>query len=165
MDAEFRKNRAKRRKLEKTWKRNRTEENLKDYLEQKRICTQLALSKQTQHYSRLIEGASNSQQSLFKVANELLDKNSKKVLPTHNDPKTLANEFNNFFVEKVRLIRESIPEVNDIPSYYSRPFEGENLTEFQPTTEEEVRELINQYAKKKRLVSKVPRVPSNDRRF
>ena len=148
MDAEYRRNRAKRRKLEKAWKKNRTEENMKNYIEQKQICTQLALSKQTQHYSKLIEGASNSQQSLFKVANELLDKNSKKILPTHNDPKALANEFNDFFVEKVKLIRESIPEVKDIPSYYSRPFEGEKVTEFQPTTEEEVRELINEHGVK-----------------
>ena len=145
IDGEYRKNRAKRRKLEKVWKKNKTEENLKEYLEQKRVCTELALSKQTHHYSQLINGASNSQQSLFKVANELLDKNSKKVLPTHEDPKKLANEFNNFFVEKIKLIRESIPEVKDIPSYYSRPFKGEKMREFLPTTEEEVKKLIEEH--------------------
>ena len=142
MDAEYRKNRTMRRKLEKDWKKKRTVESRNDYIEQKRICTEMALTKQTKYYSQLVEGASNSQRSLFKVANELLDKNKKKILPTHSDPKTLANDFNNFFVEKVRLIRESIPQIDDIPEYYSRPFNGERINEFEPTTEEELRKLI-----------------------
>ena len=69
-------------------------------------------------------------------------KTAKKVLPTHSDPKVLANEFNTFFINKIKLIRESIPEINDVPAYYSRPFDGDKLTNFQPTTEEEIKKII-----------------------
>ena len=78
MDTEYRKSRAKRRKFERMWKKNRTEENKINYINQKQICTQMALTKQTHHYTKIVEDSSNSQKSLFKVANELLDKNSKK---------------------------------------------------------------------------------------
>ena len=143
MDTEYKKCRAERRKLERKWRKNRTEENRNNWIHQKELCTQLSLSKQTHHYTQLVEGASNSMKSLFKVANELLDKNSKKVLPTHDDPKVLADRFNHFFVDKVKKIRQSIPEVTAYPAYYSRPFIGEKLTIFRPTTKEELQKLIS----------------------
>ena len=55
----------------------------------------------TSYYSNLVDDSPNSQKALFKVANELLDKNSEKVLPAYDDPKQLADDFNNFFVQKV----------------------------------------------------------------
>ena len=102
----------------------------------------------TLHYSKLVEDSSNSQKSLFKLANELLDKKSKKVLPVHDDPKKLANDFNKYFVDKVKKIRESIPAVSGCPEYYSRPFRGQKLTMFRPTTEEELSEIIRKHGVK-----------------
>ena len=148
MDTEYRVNRAKRRKYERSWIKNRTDENKTNYIEQKRICSEMASTKQTLYYSKLVDGASSSQKSLFKIANELLDKNNKKVLPSHSDPKALANDFNNYFINKVKLIREAIPEIDDVPQYYSRPFEGEKLLRFRPTTEEEIRKLIAKHGVK-----------------
>ena len=49
MDAEYRENRAKRRKFERVWKKRRTEENRINYINQKEVCAQLALAKQTDH--------------------------------------------------------------------------------------------------------------------
>ena len=94
--------------------------------------------------------------SLFKVANELLDKNSKKVLPTHDDPKVLADKFNHFFVDKVKKIRQSIPEVTAYPAYYSRPFIGEKLTIFRPTTKEELQKLISKNGVKTCMEDPIP---------
>ena len=105
------------------------------------MCVDQAIRKQTQYHSKLVEDSSNGQKLLFKVANELLDKNSEKVLPTQDDPKQLANDFNQFFIDKVNKIRKSIPEVNNNVTYYSRPFQGEMLLEFEPTTEEELRKI------------------------
>ena len=111
IDKEYRENRTSCRKLERIWKKNRTEENRNNYINQKQVCAEMALTKQTKHYSKLVDGATNSQKSLFKVANELRDRNKKKVLPNHDDPKKLANDFNNYFVDKIKLIRKSIPKV------------------------------------------------------
>ena len=100
---------------------------MKNYIQQKEVCIEMSISKQTSYYSKLVKGSSGSQKSLFKVANELLDKSCKKVLPSHDDPKVLANEFNHFYIDKVNKIRQSIPTVEDIPEYYARPFNGERM--------------------------------------
>ena len=71
-----------------------------------------------------------------------MDKNSEKILPTHDDPEQLANDFNTYFIEKVQKIRESIPKVESRSNYYARPFTGEKLTVFKPTDEEEIKKII-----------------------
>ena len=156
MDKEYRQNRTIHRQLERKWKKNRSDENRSNYVSQKKVCTELALSKQTHHYSKLIEDSSHSQRSLFKVANELLDKNSEKVLPTHDDPKQLADEFNNFFVDKVKKIRNSIPPVNEEITYYTRPFNGEMLMEFEPTNIDELRKIVSRNGVKTCMEDPIP---------
>ena len=156
IDQEYRKNRALRRKLERLWKKNRNEESMKNYVDQKEKCTEMALIKQREHYSKLLDGKSGCQKSLFKVANELLDKNSKKVLPAHDDSKKLANDFNKFYVDKVNKIRKSIPPVSDTPAYYSRPFKGEMMMELCPTSVEELREIIKKSGVKTSMEDPIP---------
>ena len=156
IDQEYKKQRALRRKYERVWKRRRTEENKNNYINQKNLCIEMSLSKQTNYYTKVVDGAKNCQKSLFKIANELLDKNSEKVLPSHSDPKQLANDFNNYYVEKVNTIRKSIPEVSNNPSYYSRPFIGKRLNSFRPTTESEVKEIIKECGIKTSFEDPIP---------
>ena len=99
IDKEYKNARATRRKFERDWKKSRTDVNRVRYMNQKKLCSELALTKQTDHYSKIIDNAGNCQKSLFKVANELLDKTKEKILPSYSDPKQLANEFNEYFVE------------------------------------------------------------------
>jgi hypothetical protein len=56
--------------------------------------------------SPLVKNASKCQKTLFKVANELLDKNNERVFPQHTDSKQLANDFNHFYVDKIQKIRK-----------------------------------------------------------
>ena len=69
IDREYRENRTKRRQLERKWKKNRSEENRNNYINQKNVCTDLAIRKQTHYYSKLVEDSSGSQRTLFKMAN------------------------------------------------------------------------------------------------
>ena len=112
MDHEFKQSRALRRKCERIWKKDRSDLNRDNYIQQKKRCADLALEKQKYHYTKLIQNAGNCQKSLFKIANEMLDKTKSKVLPQYSDPKHLANEFNEYFVEKVQKIRNSIPRTD-----------------------------------------------------
>ena len=105
LDSEYRKNRALRRKLERIWRNQKNETNRENYTEQKKRCMDMALQKQSLYYSKLVEGAGSCQKSLFRIANELLDRNEERVLPAHTDFKKLANEFNKFYVDKVMKIR------------------------------------------------------------
>ena len=144
MDNEYKQNRALRRKYERAWKKRRTDENMLLYTQQKKRCTEIALEKQTNYYTKLVEDAGHCQKTLFKVANELLDKNEERVLPFHTDSKSLANRFNNFFVNKVQKIRQSIPAVSGDSSYYAQPFEGQPLEVLRPTNVEEIEKIIKQ---------------------
>ena len=145
-----------RRKCEKEWKKNRDEESKRKYIEQKDKCTDMALLKQTNHYSRIIINAGTCQRSLFKIANELLDKTKQKVLPSYSDAKQLANEFNQFYVNKVKKIRCSIPTTLEIPPHYSRPFIGERMTQFRLVTEEEVEKMIKSKGIKTSMEDPIP---------
>jgi hypothetical protein len=156
LDTEYKKNRALRRKFEREWKRNRTNENMLKYTQQKKRCIEMALEKQTIHYSKIVKDAGNCQKTLFKVANELLDKNDERVLPSHTDSKAVANEFNQFYVNKVKKIRESIPTVKSDSSYYSQPFEGQPLSVLRPTTVEEIEKIIKQCGIKTSVEDPIP---------
>ncbi|MCH2405859.1 MAG: hypothetical protein MK200_06665, partial [Nitrosopumilus sp.] len=146
MDGEFMKSRSKRRKLEKIWRKNKTDENRKNYIEQRNVCANLSTAKQQSYYSKLVEASSNNQKSLFKIVDELLDKKKEKILPTHTDALKLANQFNDYYVEKIDKIRETIPPEDDNNvKLVTKNFDGELLNLFEPTTEEELKEIIAEF--------------------
>ena len=156
LDQEYKKARATRRKLEKVWKKNRSEEHRVKYMEQKQVCAEMVLTKQTNHYSKIISEAGNCQKSLFRIANDLLDKTKEKVLPSYSDPEKLANEFNEYFVEKVKKIRKSIPETTSNGNHYSRPFTGIRMNEFKLVTEEDVKKVLQQSGIKTCMEDPIP---------
>ena len=57
LDQEYKKARASRRKLEKAWKKSRSDVDRANYMEQKQICAEMVLTKQTNHYSKIINEA------------------------------------------------------------------------------------------------------------
>ena len=156
IDDEYKRSRKLRRKYERKWKKDKTEENMKNYIDQKKLCGELALSKQTMHYSKIVREAGNCQKSLFRIADELLDKNKQHVLPAYSNPTELADEFNAYFVDKVKKIRKSIPPATGDTTYYKRPFVGEKLLQFRELTEEEVKELIQTHGIKTSMEDPIP---------
>ena len=79
-----------------------------------------------------------------------------RVLPSHTDPKALANEFNQFYVNKVQKIRQSIPAVSVDSSYYSQPFQGEPLEFLRSTTIEEIEKIIKDSGVKTSVEDPIP---------
>ena len=78
------------------------------------------------------------------------------MLPSHTDPKQLADEFNKFYVDKVQKIRKSIPVVSSDSSIHSRPFKGQKLCTFDPTTVEELSELMKEFGIKTSVEDPIP---------
>ena len=101
MDEEFKTNRRTRRKLEKKWKNQKTEENRLNYVAQRKLCAEMSVAKQESYYSWIVEKAGNNQKTLFKVVNNLLDKEKVSTLPEHTDSLKLADEFNDYYTKKV----------------------------------------------------------------
>ena len=56
----------------------------------------VVIFKQGRYFSNVDKSSSDKQKSLFRVVNEVLDKKADRVLPAHDDPKTLAYEFNEY---------------------------------------------------------------------
>ena len=143
IDAEFEKARAERRKRERKWRKSKVEGDYQQYKEQRNLCAKLAISKQEQHYTQVIDKAENKQKSLFQVVDKLLDKKDERILPAHTDPVDLANKFNGYYIEKIDKLRKSIPETNEYHHQQQRQkFNGTKLSIFAPTTAEEVKEIL-----------------------
>ena len=82
-----------RRKLEKVWRKEKTDANREAYINQRRVCCELSTKKKEEYYSKILENAGNDQKTLFAVANEILDRKNVRSLPEYDDPVKLANEF------------------------------------------------------------------------
>ena len=132
MDSEFKKCRAERRKMEKKSKRTSLEEDRKAYLTQRQICAEMSINKQKEYYSKIVNNAGNDQKSLFKVVNEVLDKNKTRALPEHEDPIQLANEFNDYYIDKIVKLRKTIPKDEKELNITVDSFKGEKLCAFEP---------------------------------
>ena len=158
MDAEYRNSRAKRRKLEKLWKRDQTTTSRHLYIDQRKLCANLAISKKKEFYKNLIYESSNDQGKLFSVVNTMLDTKSKGcVLPSYASSKVLANEFNAFFINKIKSLRESIPERTDaVPRSYNL-FNGQKLDKFVEVEESDIIEIIKEHGIKTSPIDTIPK--------
>ena len=55
-------------------------------------------------YSNKITECGRNTKTLFKIAKELTGHNENPILPSHNNPTILANEFSEYFCDKVIYI-------------------------------------------------------------
>ena len=91
-----------------------------------------------------------NQKQLFSTFNKLFDKNKNTLtLPSHTDPTTLADDFNQFFLKKVSDIRSSLPS-STLPNHAE--FNSSNtdtpsfqLSSFAPTTTDELRSITKRH--------------------
>ena len=147
-DAEFKTERALRRKLEREWKKSKNKDGIERsrYVDQRKKCASLSSMKRSQYLTRLIKDCQENQGSLFKIVSQVLDKNKHSgIIPQYErNFKTLANDFNNFYVDKVSQIRNEIPSVDSSECVQSVPFNGTVLEMFAPTTVDELRTIIKQ---------------------
>ena len=107
MDTEYLSERCTRRRLERNHKKYNTDETHAQYVAQRDYCILLSNNKQKAFYSDLVNSTDN-QGKLFKTVSKLWKTPGPKILPEHENATTLANEFNTFFANKIRRIREQI---------------------------------------------------------
>ena len=162
MDDEYCKERATRRRLERTWKVSRSEAEKIPYLAQCKKCAQLVTSKRSKYYSDLISKCEGDQHSLFKIVSTVLDKRKTSgTLPQHENPEILANKFNDFYSNKVLQIRNKIPPSN-LTCDYRKNFQGTVMDSFIPTTVNELRLVIKDWGIKTCTLDPLPRALLKD---
>ena len=101
-----------------------------------------------QFYDVTFDKIEGDQKALFKFVNEITDsKKTDKKLPTHiSDPTVLANQFNNFFIEKINKIRQTFQNsshITDISDEAQTSSDArECLSTFSPCTDNELMDII-----------------------
>ena len=115
LDHEYVIERAKRRKLERQYKKSQSSQHKNLYMAQRQLCSDIAKSKRHKYYSDIISKNAGDQKVLFSIVNKLLDRSKHaSSLPDHSDPLALANSFNSFFIEKIEKIRDSITKESPV---------------------------------------------------
>ena len=116
----------------------------------------MTVEKREAYYAKIINNAGNRQKTLFKVEETAFDRKNDVILPTHNDPVELANAFNEYYINKVDKLRESIPveTENDLPA--PKVFEGKKLSIFAPTNIEEVTKILKESGIKTSVEDPIP---------
>ena len=150
LDSEYRDERRLRRKLEKQWKQLGTDEAHNRYVNQRDLCVVLSNNKIRQFYRNILDSAKD-QSTLFKTVSKLWNKAKCNKLPTIvDDEVSLANEFNHFFSNKVKNIRENFhfdasPVINEISESEENMTDvpGSELHTFQLATINELREILS----------------------
>ena len=96
------------RQLERRWRRLQTDPSRQAYRVQCISLNKLVYTSRGNYYSDKITEVGHNTKTLFKIAKELTGYNENPILPSHNDPNILANEFNEYFCDKVKKIRDGI---------------------------------------------------------
>ena len=108
----------------------------------------LVYTSRVNYYSDKITEGGHNTKTLFKIAKELPGHNKNPILPSHNDPNILANEFSEYFYDNVMKIRDDITiDLSKGPPSETR-YSGDKLTTLQPLTIDEVKHLIESSATK-----------------
>jgi len=129
------------RQAERKWRNNKITVNLHMLTEAADKYKLACHSAKTIFLQKQISDCNKNQKELFKITNFLLHKEKKSLLPSHTDPKQLANSFVNFFDAKIQKIRETFTASSNFPigkSITNTP----TLSHFKSVTEEEVRKTI-----------------------
>ena len=158
IDAQYRANRVTRRRLERKWKKSKLAEDKTEYVSQRKLCAKMCKEKRTAYYKNLIASKKGDQRALYSIVNRLFDKNkSSGILPEHEDAEVLANTFNNYYTDKVNLIRSKIPLVTPkSTSNVNSHFSGTMFASFRPTTETELRDILKSSGIKTSFHDKLP---------
>jgi hypothetical protein len=144
-DKEYRELRTLRRKAESAWKKSQTETTMVIYKDLCKSCSTLARKKKKAHFSAVVDRAEGNPRTLYQIVNKELDRKQSKKLPDFTDNIVeLTSTFNSFFSDKIEKIRKNMTE-DTTPTLSAFPQSANNtfLSDFEPTTLEEIKEIIS----------------------
>ena len=147
MDEEYILARAKRRKYERVYKRSQCLLDKRALEIQTKICNKLVTEKRSHEVKQNIVSCSNDQRSLFKLVNDMAGNSRSSILPEiYGDNKALASEFNIYFEQKVKSIRNSFASNRNIEFFDAGTFsigsDSDHLYNFDPCTTDEIKSII-----------------------
>jgi len=150
-----------RRRRERLYRRTKLEVHHLAYREQCRRVNSLLSSARQKYYLDKIDECKGNSKQLFKLTGTLMGRKQTARLPDHDSDETLAIEFNDFFVTKIKRIREAIGSSSATPldsqhAAHDRGYSGSELSTLQPATLEEITKLIASVSNKTCQLDPVP---------
>ena len=133
-----------------------------DKLNYKRQCSEYnkCLNKAVLNFNKtMISDNKRDQKKLHSIANKLMGTASKERYPTASSTKVLADSFMQFFINKVKDIRETLSVINSNTSDFPASNQNSNipqLSSFEPTTEAEVGKVIKNMPSKHCKLDPIP---------
>ena len=154
-DGEYKALRTCRRKAEKKWRTSGSSEDKDVFKALREQCTQLSDRKKHEFFRAQFEKHSYSSKSLFNFVDTFLDRDKNLVLPPSNSIKETVESFNTYFEEKICAIRENFRDnLTEAVSEYH--YNGPLLSEFSPTSMEELEDIIKSCDIKSSSVDPLP---------
>ena len=150
----------KRRTLERRWRKSRTEADKLEYADQCSRVRKLLKSSKMSYYASLINENISDPKVLFNTIDRMLHRKPQNRYPSCGSPKELCNKFADFFCDKIVTIRHQLDtlSITDVPIF---PLIDDaiitcELSEFSPTSEDELSGLVKKIAAKSCSLDPVP---------
>ena len=142
-----------RRKLERKWKKSGLQSDWENYKAFRNTFNNKLNDLRNKHYSDIIENNKDDPKQLFKVINQSLHRKQNSPLHEGVSNSDLAEEFGNYFSEKIEKNRASIDDQgkDHIQSRHDTDVNVDDtvkFTEFKTVTEEELIKTINDFSNK-----------------
>ena len=145
---EIREEKRKRRRLERMWRRTKLPVDRENFVIQKEKFRKMLEDADTEFYSSLVMENSGSSQKLFKALKKILKRRDEVVFPQHHSLLQIADEFIEFFTDKIAKIQDDIDknlttDDRDCLCYQSEiPKYEFAITSFRDLCETEVESLL-----------------------
>jgi hypothetical protein len=144
-----------RRKAERQWRSSKLAIHLDIFRAAQCKVTKLCTVAKSSYMCEKIHESKGNQKQLFKIANDLLYRKKARPLPSHTDPEVLANDFADFFSNKISKIYESFLGTNGCP-HSTDELTSSLFDTLHPTCESELRKLIMQSNTKSCALDPIP---------
>jgi hypothetical protein len=142
---------TKKRRLERKWKKSGKQSDLDAYKEQRNKYNTMLNNLRSKHLSEKISKNRGNSRDMFRSLNSALHRKVSPPLPQHDNATILANEFSDFFDDKISKIRTKLD--NDNPTFPNIPkaFSGSPLSSFRQMSKDEIKKILNNMSKSCKL--------------
>jgi len=151
---------CKRRKLERRWRSTRLTIDRELFVKQSNVVNKLIATTKHEFYSSFITDNKSDQQVLFNAFDKMVNRKPERKLPSHTDTLELANQFAQFFTDKITVIRSSLASITvstgNIATFSDARDCSSQLSVFSPTNDEELSKLVGSSVSKSCVLDPLP---------
>jgi hypothetical protein len=142
------------RKKERMWKNCQTDSSWQVFKKERRIYKQMLQESKRKSLSEKISECGRDVKQLYKLVKHLTGTKPDNPLPPRGSDLDLTNEFAEYFISKIKNIRDSLENMEKYVPVDSK--EIPILTEFSPLSENEVKNIITKMATKSCELDAIP---------